>query len=171
MAEDDSWHEHLLAVRGSTGARRPADWYDLPHGRSAASAVFDDGFARLSAIDLSNTPRSLIHADLINRNVHVVGDRITGVFDWGCGRYGDHLYESAWFEFWAPFHPHLDVSLLLAELQGRWTSAGADLSAEEPRRLACLLHIGLDHIAYNATRLAWDDMNDVIARMHDLELV
>ena len=126
--------------------------------------------ARLAALDVSAAPCSLIHADLINRNVHVVDDRVTGVFDWGCGRYGDHLYDASWFEFWAPFHPHLDVELLLTKLRQRWSGAGIDLG-RATRRLACLLHIGLDHIAYNATREAWTDVDDVVARMCDLGLV
>jgi hygromycin-B 4-O-kinase len=171
IATDTGWPNHLLAVRGSTGDRRPADWYDRLSERPVVRAAFDAGYARLAGLNLSAAPRSLIHADLINRNVHVVDDHVTGVFDWGCGRYGDHLYDAAWFEFWAPFHPHLDIDLLLTQLRHRWTDAGVDISAEEPRRLACLLHIGLDHIAYNTTRAAWTDVDDVVARMHDLRLV
>jgi len=87
-------------------------------------------------------PRSVIHCDLINRNVHVVGDTITGIFDWGCGRYGDPLYDLAWFDFWSPWFPNLDVDLLV---EASALPTGGD------RHLACLLHIGLDHLGYNAT--------------------
>ena len=58
-------------------------------------------------------PRCLVHCDLINRNVLVLvgDDRISAVFDWGCSLYGDHLYDLAWFEFWAPWLPQLDMQL------------------------------------------------------------
>ncbi len=171
VATDESWHRHLLGVRGGGGDRRPADWYDRLCDRPDARVAFDVGFERLGVLDLSAAPRSLIHADLINRNVHVLGDRVAGVFDWGCGRYGDHLYDASWFEFWAPFHPHLDIELLLSTLGRRWIDAGVDLSDHDQRRLGCLLHIGLDHLAYHVTREAWADVDDVVDRMRDLRLV
>ncbi len=171
VAHDHRWSDHLLLVRGSTGDRRPDDWYSLLGGHAAARAAFDDGYKRLAELDLSATPRSLIHADLINRNVHIADGRIAGVFDWGCGRYGDHLYDASWFEFWAPFHPHLDIEQLLARLRHRWAATGADLTSSEQRRVACLLHIGLDHIAYNATKDDWPEVDAVVRRMIELDLV
>ena len=47
LATDTSWSDDLLAVRGSTGDRRPADWYDRLGDRPAVRAAFDAGFARL----------------------------------------------------------------------------------------------------------------------------
>jgi hygromycin-B 4-O-kinase len=170
VAHDACWIDHLLAVRGSDDRRR-----DEPHrllaGHTAARAAFDDGCQRLAELNLSGAPRSLIHADLINRNVHVVDGRIAGVFDWGCGRYGDHLYDASWFEFWAPFHPHLDIEQMLTRLRQRWVAAGADLTGYEQRRRACLLHIGLDHITYNASRDDWPQVDAVVSRMAELDVV
>jgi hygromycin-B 4-O-kinase len=77
-------------------------------------------------------------------------DKISGVFDWGCSLYGDHLYELAWFEFWAPWHPNLNISTLRSELEQRWQEVGYTPADKEARLMACYLHIGLDHLAYNA---------------------
>ena len=163
--------DHLLAVRCSTGDRRPLDWYERLGDRPAVRAAFDDGFARLAGLDFSAAPRSLIHADLINRNVHVVGDRVTGVFDWGCGCYGDHLYDASWFEFWAPFHPHLDVDLLLNKLRHRWTGMGIHISGRRTTPVGMPApHRSRPH-RLQRHQEAWTDVDDVVARMHDLCLV
>jgi hygromycin-B 4-O-kinase len=171
VAHSERWSDHLVAVRCGTDERGPVDVYGLLADHAAALAAFDDGYQRLAELDLSAAPRSLIHADLINRNVHVDEGRIAGVFDWGCGRYGDHLYDASCFEFWAPYHPQLDIEQLLTRLHQRWVAADADLTGFEQRRRACLLHIGLDHIAYNAGRGAWADVDAVVSRMAELDLV
>ncbi|UFU08065.1 phosphotransferase family protein [Ruania halotolerans] len=142
-----SWREHLLQVGDypwQAGWRERAD-----HAGPEALALFDRGLDALRGITPVTVPVSLLHADWINRNVHVADDRITGIFDWGCSRFGDHLYDLAWFEFWAPWHPNLDVPLLVRELEARWDAVGISPVDHPGRHLACLLHIGLDHIVYN----------------------
>ena len=101
---------------------------------------------RLCALPpVANVSPSLLHCDLINRNVHVNHGAITGVFDWGCRRWGDHLYDLAWFEFWAPWHRSIDVDALRSELVNRW-----GYTPNQDRLDACLTHIGVDHLVYNA---------------------
>jgi hygromycin-B 4-O-kinase len=113
-------------------------------------------------------PRSLIHADLINRNVLVDGGRIAGIFDWGCARFGDHLYDLAWFEFWASWYPRLDITLLRSALAARWVEAGYTPHDLDARLLACHLHIGLDHLAYNAHTGDRANLLATAARMREL---
>ena len=140
-ASSPSWSQHLLAV-----------W----------------GFAQVLRVVSDAIPRSLLHCDLINRNVLVEDGRIAAVFDWGCARYGDHLYDLAWFEFWAPWHPNLDVGLLRAALQQRWYAVGYTPIAMSERLAACYLHIGLDHLAYNAHLGDWETLAATAARMKTL---
>ena len=45
IAGDASWRDHLLAVRFSTGDRRPLDWYERLGDRPTVRAAFDDGSA------------------------------------------------------------------------------------------------------------------------------
>lgn len=113
----------------------------------------------------------MIHGDLINRNVHVVESEITGIFDWGCQRWGDHLFDLDWFTFWSPWHPHLDVPLLIEAVQRRWSQRGYEPLNAATRHKANQLQIGLDHLAYNA----WIDdssaLVDVVERMEQLALL
>lgn len=145
-----TWSSHLLAVAEHSPEHRTYGWRDrlaaVPEGEEA----FDWGMRLLEATVSDDIPRCLTHCDLINRNVLVDGSTITAVFDWGCSRYGDHLYDLAWFEFWAPWLPNLDVRLLHAGLEQRWRVVGYEPADLEERLRACYLHIGLDHLGYNA---------------------
>ena len=132
--------------------------------------TFAWGYNQLQKIapDLDPVPRSLVHGDLINRNVLVDDRRLTGVFDWGCSLYGDHLYDLAWFEFWAPWYPKLDIRALRAELERRWRKMGYAPANQDARLTACYLRIGLDHLAYNATLGDWTALDATAARMRAL---
>jgi aminoglycoside phosphotransferase (APT) family kinase protein len=87
---------------------------------------------------------------------------VTGVFDWGCSAYGDHLLELAWFDFWSPWHPALDLAPLMA------TTSIALGERVEQRYLACLLYIGLGHLAYNAHLEDWSALVGVEQRLDEL---
>lgn len=163
-----NWSSHLLSVDTDTPDRRTYGWRrrlaTLPEG----DAAFTWGFALLQQVVTDAVPRSLLHCDLINRNVLVHEDEISGIFDWGCSIYGDHLYELAWFEFWAPWLPTLDSAYLRSALEGRWAEVGYTPANKAARLMACYLHIGLDHLAYNAYKGDWPAVAATAARMHAL---
>jgi hygromycin-B 4-O-kinase len=144
------WSDHLLAVGDDTPDRRTYGWRARLAAYPGADALFRRGVDRLKQVANDSVPRGLIHSDLINRNVLVNESSITGVFDWGCACYGDHLYDLAWFAFWAPWFPSLDIDLLRSELERRWHALGYVPHQKDERLMACYLHIGLDHLAYNA---------------------
>lgn len=160
-ASSGSWREFLLAVADDPPGRRTHGWRRALAGLPAEERAFETAWERLAALDLGEVERSVVHADLINRNVHVVGSAIAGVFDWGCSFYGDGLYELAWFEFMAPQHPEMDLPALLDACE-------VGVSAHRDRMLACHLHIGLDHIAFNAHLGDRTMLGAVIARMEEL---
>jgi hygromycin-B 4-O-kinase len=169
--EAASWSRHLLAVGDLASHERIQGW----RGRLLASpagpvgdAAFAWGLERLEAVASDATPRGLLHCDLINRNVLVHEGRVSASFDWGCSRYGDHLYDLAWFEFWAPWMPQLDIAHLKTELEQKWRAVGYAPQDKQARLAACYLHIGLDHIAYNAHLGDWTTLLDVVARMRAL---
>jgi hygromycin-B 4-O-kinase len=162
------WSERLLAVRDDTPDQRTHGWRARLAAFPRADAVFSRGFELLTRVVRDDVPRGLIHADLINRNVLVAGSAINGVFDWGCSCYGDHLYDLAWFEFWSPWYPELSLAVLREELEHRWHAAGYRPHNRSERLLACLLHIGLDHLAYNAFRGDEPALMDVVERMQAL---
>ncbi len=149
-APSASWSAHLLEVDRDTAEMRSYGWHDKLAAFPQGSETFAWGFDLLKQVVSDAVPRCLLHGDLINRNVLVDRDGITGVFDWGCSRYGDPLYDLAWFEFWSPWYPALDVYHLRRVLEQRWRKVGYAPEEKEARLLACHLHIGLDHLAYNA---------------------
>jgi hygromycin-B 4-O-kinase len=100
--------------------------------------------------------------------VLVEGGAISGVFDWGCAAYGDHLYDLAWCMFWAPWHPNLDIPLLREMLERRWREVSYWPHNLTARLSVCSLHIGLDHLAYNAFREDWPSLEATAERMRAL---
>ncbi len=131
-------------------------------------AAFTWGFELLNKIVTDSAPRCLIHGDLMNRNVFVDDTSIAGIFDWGCSCYGDHLYDLAWFEFWAPWYPELDIATLRTELARRWQDVGYTPENQATRLQACFLHIGLDSLAYNAWLEDWSALFATAKRMTSL---
>jgi hypothetical protein len=53
-------------------------------------------------------------------------------------------------------------------LEQTWRSVGYSVTQAVERTVACYLHIGLDHIAYNAHREDWRSLSDVESRMKDI---
>lgn len=167
-AQPIGWREFLLKVAEDSPAARTHGWRKKLDASPEGMAAFEWGCDLLQRVASDEVPRCLMHRDLINRNVLIAGDRITGVFDWGCSLYGDPLYDLAWFEFWSPWYPEMDVALLRSELDQRWNEAGDAIANKAARLAACYLHIGLDHLGYNAYT---GDNENLIAsgrRMRDL---
>lgn len=162
------WSRHLLAVDIDTPQRRTYGWRKRLATVPEGEAAFGWGYDLLQRIVLDDVPRSLLHCDLINRNVLVDGAKLSGVFDWGCSIYGDHLYELAWFEFWAPWLPQLDIAYLRSALEQHWCEVGYAPHNKAARLAACYLHIGLDHLAYNAYTGDWETLKATARQMRAL---
>ena len=163
-----TWSSHLLAVGDDPPDHRTYGWRERLATVPEGEAAFTWGFELLKQVVTDSIPRCLVHCDLINRNVLVNADRITAVFDWGCSLYGDHLYDLAWFEFWAPWHPQLDMHYLKSEVERRWREVGYAPENKESRLMACYLHIGLDHLGYNAHLGDWETLSATAERMRTL---
>ena len=150
VAPHASWAEALLSVADDRPERMPA-W----RARLAASAVglgpFEEAFRRLAEL-VEGLPveRHLIHMDLLHFNVLVQGGRITSVLDWGCGMYGDCLYDLAWWCFWQPWYPQWREIDFRAEALRHYAAIGLDVPQFEERLACCQLHIGLDGMLYQA---------------------
>jgi hygromycin-B 4-O-kinase len=167
-ASHDRWSSRLLAVREDTPDQRTHGWRERLAACPQGIETFEWGFEVLKTLVDDTVPRCLLHSDLINRNVLVRDNQITGVFDWGCSAYGDHLYDLAWFEFWAPWYPRLDMHSLRSALERRWAQIGYRPENKESRLAACYLHIGLDHLAYNAYLQDWPTLSATADRMRTL---
>ena len=164
------WRQQLLDIERDDLDPRGAGWPAKLATSAIGSTGFAAGLARLQALDVGEVDLTLVHGDLLNRNVHIDRGRITGIFDWGCQRWGDHLYDLAWFNFWSPWFPNLDVSVLHKALIARWAAADYRPDNHAVRLQACLIHIGLEDLIYSATINRWEQLDTVVHRMRALNL-
>ncbi len=167
-AGSTGWSNRLLSVSEDTPDQRGHGWRERLAESPRGAATFEWGFDLLKQVADDVVPRYLLHCDLTNRNVLVSANQITGVLDWGCSVYGDHLYDLALFEFWAPWHLQLDVEPLRSAIEQQWAEKGYRPENERSRIIACYLHIGLEHIAYNAHLGDWTTLLAVAKRMRAL---
>jgi hygromycin-B 4-O-kinase len=76
---------------------------------------------------------------------------MTAVLDWGNASFGDPLYDAAWLLYFWPWHPHRSAIDIDAAIRRRWRPDPAALRAYQ-------IHIGLDSMAYCASRDRFDDV-------------
>ncbi|WP_145138943.1 phosphotransferase family protein [Paenibacillus sp. Y412MC10] len=152
-----SWSEELLSVTGPRD--RLSGWRERLDLFPAESKIFDSGVSALRRL-APRLPeyRGIAHCDLLNRNVLVDRGGLTGIIDWGNAIYGDPLYDMAWLLYWWPWYPQWQEIDLQQVLNDVWERQGGFPSQMEERLRCCLLHIGLDHIAYCAFRQRTEDM-------------
>ncbi len=146
-----TWRSYVAAAFGASfdPEFRRADW--RVGLEPSLATVVDASEHRLAELDLGEVPRRIVHADLLHGNVHVVDDgtaelQMTGIFDWGAGAYADPLLELACFEYWKPWHPGIDLAGLSEALVQPEPGNAAD------RRIACLILIGISHVAFTSSR-------------------
>jgi Phosphotransferase enzyme family len=125
---------------------------------TSASREYQSAYTRLQQLTASLPDhRHLVHGHLL-RNMLVRGPQITAVFDWANALYGDWLYDAAWLIFCWPWFPRLHDIDITSGLRQHRDRHGITPPGLQPRLQACLLHIGLGAIAYNAYRQSWDDL-------------
>lgn len=163
-----SWDAWLAST--ATPSERIGPWQEFLRSFPDAAAAFDAGVALLQVPQKHTVPRSLIHGDLLYRNVHHSDGRITGVFDWGCAMYGDHVFDLSWFEFWSPWHPGIDFASLRAALGERWAATRYVAHDFEQRRRLCLLQIGVSHLAWHASQHDEPELRQTLRRLNELDL-
>ena len=167
-----SWRAALLDVAEDRPTDRVAGWRTCLVASPTGPAPFDEAYRQLQSL-VAYVPeeRHLIHSDLLHFNVLVSADRITGVFDWGCGLYGDFLYDLAWFCFWSPWFPAWDRVDFRQEAILHYARIGLDVPCFEERLLACQIHIGLAGQAYQAYKGYWSDLEATARRTFALATV
>ena len=105
--------------------------------------------------------RSLVHSDLLNRNVLTNSSTITAVLDWGSSFYGDALYDVAWFTFYEPWYPQFQDMHVSQRLLEDFKADPHTNTADLDTRLMCYqLDIGIGSIAYNAFKEDWKNAQE-----------
>jgi hygromycin-B 4-O-kinase len=148
-APSPTWQHVLLNVARDRAGERLSGWRASLEQSPTGVRPFEATYARLVKL-ASAVPnaRHLIHADLLNYNVLVDGDRLSAVLDWGSAMYGDWLSDIAWLSYWQPWYPAwADIDFAAEAKRYFGQSAEMDFDA---RVLACELLIGLGEQVYNA---------------------
>jgi len=152
-----SWAEQLLSVDGEN--ERVFGWHDALRESPTGIEPFRKGLAYLEAhVAACPEGNHLLHNDLLHRNVTVVDDKITGVFDWGCAGRGDFLYELAFFTFYTPWFPAMAAIDWKGEARRHYAEIGLDVPDFDERLRCYEVHIGLSGMAYNGFIRDWDDL-------------
>ena len=160
-----TWQDFLLDVGLDRPTDRIAGWRDALVNSPSGPASFDEAYQRLQVLaEHAPAERHVIHSDLLHFNVLVVEDRITGIFDWGCGLFGDFLYDLAWFCFWAPWYTAWDAIDFRQEALRHYAAIGLDVPYFDDRLLACQLHIALGGQAYQAYKRYWPELAWTVRR-------
>jgi len=162
-----SWQEAMLSVGNDSPEGRGHGWRTKLERSPTGSSPFDEAYSRLSALVVEvDAPvgRHLVHSDMLNFNVLVSGDRISALFDWGCATTGDLLYDLAWFTFWASWYPAWNGINFPSEARRHFARIGLHVPQFDERLRCCMVQIGLDSLAYNASIENWKNLEDSTRR-------
>jgi hygromycin-B 4-O-kinase len=159
-----TWREALLSIAVDRPTNRTSGWRPLLATQAFAARAFDQVYGELQRhVDRLPNERYLVHSDLLNFNVLVDRERVSGLIDWGSALYGDFVWDIAWFTFWQPWYPawrDVDFAQLA---QAHYASIGLTVPRFGERLRCCELAIGLDGMAYQAFTRRWSDL-DATAR-------
>jgi hygromycin-B 4-O-kinase len=144
-----SWREYLRSVDEET--ERVDGWHAVLDTFPAERAVFDAGRDYLQRnLEFCPEERHLIHNDLLHFNVLAAPGEIRAVVDWGCGLYGDFLYDLAMFTFYAPWYPAMDGIDWAGEAKKFFAASDVEVPRFDERLRCCEAHLALGNMAYSA---------------------
>lgn len=160
-----SWREMLLDINNDKPGTKKHGWRKGLRESPVGDGVFDEAYARLVDLsaDLPET-RSLVHNDLMHFNVLTNDNQITAVFDWANAMYGDFLYDLAMLTFWGPMHEPIKGIDWEQAARDHYKAIGLDLPEFERRLQCCMIHIGLDSMAYYGFKKNWEWIEPVAKR-------
>jgi hygromycin-B 4-O-kinase len=160
-APHGTWREALLAPHGD----RLLGWRERLDASPLGAGLFEECAARLEAL-VAACPegRHLIHSDLLHYNVLVSGGRISAVLDWGCGLFGDFLYDVAWLVFFRPWYPAWSGIDFVHAAARHYAAGGLDVPDLEARLRCYGVHIGLGGLSWNAYKENWAELERTAQR-------
>lgn len=161
----ESWSDFLLSVSDDDPSTRIAGWSDILKSSPVGDSAFHEAYEALADLATSlPEDRSLIHNDLMHRNVLTENHHITAVFDWGFAMYGDHLYDIAGFIFSEPLRRPADSIDWEASARHHFEEIGLEVIDYARRLKGCLLHIGLEAQTYYSSIRDWPELAKVARR-------
>lgn len=168
-----SWKDYLLSVSDDGPADQTHGWPNRIHGWRPKLArfpprerAFNETVAYLvTLVEACTEERYLVHSDLLNNNVLVAEGRIAAVLDWGSSKFGDFLYDLAWFTFWSPWYPELRGISFRQEALRHYEAIRLEVPNFEERLRCYEAHIGLESQVYNSFKERWDFADEVANRL------
>lgn len=164
-----SWPAFLLDPATDRPGDRTHGWQAALASWPRSNALVSASLARLTDLaDAGVGHRSLVHADLLYRNVLAADDHITGVIDWGCSLYGDPVYDLATLTLWSPWYEGLDAVDVGSAYRRYLADTGRAVSNLDARLICCELHLALQGYGYSALLGADDDVVRIEAQLDRL---
>lgn len=159
----DSWKEFLLDDKNESDGSLVKGWRENIRNFPIITDVYKNLWEKFeSLVEHCPSEKSLVHADLINRNVLVADDNINAVLDWGSSFYGDSLYDVAWFTFYELWYSNFrEINLPQRLLKDYKTDPHTNKADLDLRLLCYQLHIALDSLAYNSFKQTWKNAQEV----------
>lgn len=159
-----SWKNFLLDINNPNQNPVLKGWKKKLSSNQKLYKKFNDLLSKMKTyIEYCPEKRELIHSDLLHYNLLIDKEKISAVLDWGCAKYGDFLYDIAWFIFWQKWHKNMEELDLKNILLNHLKQKETDLTNSEKRLKAYYLHITLDSIIYSVLTDRWK-MADKVAR-------
>jgi hygromycin-B 4-O-kinase len=157
--EKNSWKEYISYAIIDLPTRRIHGWKEKLIDRKQENDIFNLAYKELlSVIMFCPEERHIIHSDLLHFNVIVNNHKIVAVIDWGCAKYGDFLYDLAWFMFWQFYYPSMKGIDFKEEAKQYFLNIGVDLTHFEERLKCYQLHIGIESMIYCSFKENWKDV-------------
>ncbi len=154
-----SWKDFLLDVIEDTPNKPTSGWkQNLSESKFKLFDLMKIYNKLKKYINYCPETRYVIHSDLIHYNLLVSNsaDEITSVLDWGCAKYGDFLYDVAWFDFWKFWYKsmrNIDYSKIT---RTHLEQQGLPTTNIDKRILCYKIHIALDSFVYASFKKRWD---------------
>ncbi len=104
----------------------------------------------LDLIPLCPEERHLVHNDLLHFNLIMRDHQVMAVIDWGCGLWGDFLYDLAMFQTWQFYYPAMAGINFAEEARRSFAGKNVPLRNFEERLQCYQIHLLLDSLTYNA---------------------
>lgn len=165
----DSWKEYILDIANDSPTMRIHGWKKKMARKKREHEVFNQAYQKLqSIITFCPEERCVVHSDLLHFNLLVEKGKIAAVIDWGCAKYGDFLYDLAWFMFWQFYYPSMNGIDFKREAHRYFTKNGVNLTHFEERLTCYQIHIGLDSMAYCSFKENWKDVEMIVKRLEEI---
>ncbi|MFH0945273.1 MAG: phosphotransferase [Planctomycetota bacterium] len=140
VARFGSFAQYLRSLGDSELSRCPSL---LDDDSMLDRSLFDSLTQQIDELaDCCKETPSLVHGDFGSNNLLTDGERITGILDWQCSKYGDPLFDVAYLDFWSNRLDYLEAYAAHMERNA------PGLADYERRIRCCSIAVGLSALCF-----------------------